>query len=94
MGGKSYRWIEWNVTHIQEHGVETRDAELVIERAKQPYPLRIGNEKWLVRGAGQGGRLLQVIYLLDDDDTVFVIHARPLTESEKRRYRRRRRHGS
>jgi hypothetical protein len=44
----------------------------------------------LVMGPGDGGRFLQVIYLLDADDTVFVIHARCLTDHEKRRYRRRR----
>jgi hypothetical protein len=32
--------------------------------------------------------MLQVIFVLDDDDTVFVIHARPLTEQERRRHRR------
>lgn len=31
------------------------------------------------------------IYVLDDDGTAYVIHARPLTDAEKRRYRRRRR---
>ena len=30
-------------------------------------------------------RLLQVVFVLDDDGTVFVIHARPLTDLEKRR---------
>jgi len=34
------------------------------------------------------GRLIQVIFLLDQDDTVFVIHARPLTDKEKRRFHR------
>jgi hypothetical protein len=40
-----------------------------------------------VWGRGRGGRLLQVV--LDDDDTIFVIHARPLTAGEKRRYLKR-----
>jgi hypothetical protein len=34
---------------------------------------------------------MQVIFVLDPDDTIFVIHARPLTDWEKRRYRRRKR---
>jgi uncharacterized DUF497 family protein len=42
----------------------------------------------LVWGPGRSGRLLQVIFALDDDGTVFIIHARPLTERERRRYRR------
>jgi hypothetical protein len=32
--------------------------------------------------------LLQVIFVLEGDGTIFVLHARPLTEREKRRYRR------
>jgi uncharacterized DUF497 family protein len=42
-----------------------------------------------VWGRGRSGRFLQVVFILDDDDTVFVIHARPLTDREKRRFRRR-----
>ena len=42
-------------------------------------------------GPTAAGRLLQVVFLLDEDDTVFIIHARPLTEKEKRRRRRRQR---
>jgi len=50
------------------------------------------DDKWLVwarTGPNHGDRLLQVVFLLDDDDAIFVIHARPLTEREKRRFRRR-----
>jgi uncharacterized DUF497 family protein len=45
----------------------------------------------LVQGQGRGGGFLQVVYVLDPDNTIFVIHARRLTDREKRRYRRRRR---
>ena len=48
----------------------------------------IEDDKRLVWGRGRGGRLLQVIFVLDDDGTVFIIHARPLTQKEKQRYRR------
>jgi len=33
----------------------------------------------------------QVIYILDEDGTIYIIHARPMTDREKRRYRRKRR---
>jgi len=56
---------------------------------RPPYPKKIDDDKWLVWGRGRGGRFLQVIFVLDPDDTVFVIHARPLTDNEKRRYRKR-----
>ena len=84
-----FRWNEWSVEHIAKHGVKPDEAELVIRRARRPYPRYHGDDKWLVWGRGQGGRFLQVIYVVDDEDSVFVIHARPLTENEKRRYRRR-----
>ena len=47
------------------------------------------DDKWLVWARGHGDRLLQVVFILDADGTVYVIHARPLTEREKRQYRRR-----
>ena len=43
-----------------------------------------------MQGRGVSGRFVQVCYLVDDDGTLYIIHARPLTDSEKRRYRRRR----
>jgi hypothetical protein len=33
---------------------------------------------------------LQVIFIFDPEDTVFVIHARPLTDREKKRVRKKR----
>jgi uncharacterized DUF497 family protein len=84
-----FRWIDWNRDHIAEHGVDWKEAEMVVRQAAPPFPQQIGDDKLLVRGRGNGGRFLQVIYVLDADDTVFVIHARPLTEREKKQYRRR-----
>ena len=83
-----FRWIEWNEDHVQQHGVSPEEAEAVIERARTPFPRMIEDDKRLVWGRGRGGRLLQVIFVLNDDGTVFIIHARPLTQKEKQRYRR------
>jgi len=58
-------------------------------QAADPYPQHREDDKFLVWGLTPGGRLVQVVFLLDKDDTVFVNHARPLTEREKRRRRRR-----
>jgi uncharacterized DUF497 family protein len=84
-----FRWIPWNVDHIAEHAVEPEEAEMVVRGATPPFPQQIGEDKLLVIGRGRGGRFLQVIYILDPDAAVFVIHARPLTDREKKRYRRR-----
>ena len=83
-----FRWNEWNFNHIAKHGVGPDDAEQVLRRARPPYPRRIEEDKWLVWGKDSGGRYLQVIFVLDDDDTVYVIHARPLDDHEKRVFRR------
>jgi len=86
-----FRWIDWNRDHVAEHGVEAEEAEAVVRQAVPPFPQQIGDDKLLVMGQGRAGRYLQVIYVLDPDDTVFIIHARPLTEREKKRYRGRKR---
>ena len=39
-------------------------------------------------GKTDAGRYLQVIYLIDEDDALFVIHAMPLTGRRKRNFRR------
>lgn len=84
-----FRWNDWNIEHVARHGVALEEAEAVIEAASGAYPRRDADGKWLVRGRGRGGRLLQVIYLMDDDGTIDAIHARPLTQKETKRFRRR-----
>jgi uncharacterized DUF497 family protein len=74
---------------VSRHGVTPEDAEDVVRSARVPFPLVQDNEKYLVWGPGTGGRLFQVVFVIDPDHTVFVIHARPLTDREKKRYRRR-----
>lgn len=64
-------------------------AEAVVRSAKDPYPRYREDEKWLVWGRGRRGRLVQVVFVLDPDDSIFIIHARLLTDSEARRYRKR-----
>lgn len=84
-----FRWIDWNREHVAEHGVSEEEAEMVVRSAKPPFPEDAGDDKLYVAGRGTGGRLLQVVYVLDPDKTAFVIHARPLDDREKRRFRRR-----
>jgi uncharacterized DUF497 family protein len=86
-----FRWNEWNAEHVAQHGIEAEAAEHVVEAAEAPYPRRIGEEKLLVWGPNPAGDLVQVIFVLDEDGSAYILHARPLTEREKRRYRRQRR---
>jgi uncharacterized DUF497 family protein len=86
-----FRWNEWNLEHATQHGVSTTEAESVVNAARPPYPEEAGEEKLLVIGRGQGGRSVQIVYIPDKDGTLYIIHARPLTPSEKKRLRRRKR---
>ena len=86
-----FRWNEWNTDHVGKHGVSPEEAEMVVRDARQPFPRKIEDDKWLVWGRGQGGRFLQVIFVADPEETVYVIHARLLNEHEKRRLRRKQR---
>jgi hypothetical protein len=45
----------------------------------------MANGKWQVVGRGQGDRFVQVVYTVDPDDTLFIIHAMPLTTRRRRR---------
>ena len=87
---RSFRWNEWNVEHISEHGVSPEEAEEIVLAARPPFPENQGDGKWLVRAASSHGKYLQVIYVIEEDQRVYVIHSRPLTDREKRNLRRRR----
>jgi len=83
-----FRWNDQNVEHIAGNGVDPEEAEQVVENGEPPWPRYRGDGRYLVWGRGRGDRLLQVVFVLDPDDAIYIIHARPLTEREKRRYRR------
>jgi hypothetical protein len=51
--------------------------------------------EWNIEHVGRHGvtpemaeEVLQVVFVLDEDGSIYVLHARPLTDTEKRRYRR------
>jgi uncharacterized DUF497 family protein len=81
---KQFRWIEWNWEHSTKHGCTIREIESVVRNAGRGFPRRWERDKWLVIGRGTGGRMVEVVYLLDDKDTAFVIHAMPLTTRGRR----------
>ncbi|MGD0462521.1 MAG: hypothetical protein ABSB74_08535 [Tepidisphaeraceae bacterium] len=83
----SFRWNEWNLDHVTRHGVSVVEAEKVVRRASRPWPRRAGERKWIVEGRGLGDRPVRVVYLVDSDDAIFIIHAMPLTTRRRRRSR-------
>ena len=87
-----FRWNAHNIEHIAEHGVTAEEAESVICDARSPFPRMIGNDKSLVWGQTENGDYLQVIFIYSPPGTIYVIHARPMTDKEKSRLRQRRRY--
>lgn len=83
-----FRWNQWNLDKCNKHNVAPSEAEYVINYPARGYPRKVGDEKKLAVGRTADGTFLQAIYLVDPDGTLFVIHSRPLTESEKRAFRR------
>jgi hypothetical protein len=79
-----FRWIEWNRDHATKHECSIPEVESVVRHAGRGFPRKRDRKKWLVIGRGTGGRVIEVVYLLDDDGTAFVIHAMPLTTRRRR----------
>ncbi|HET6246851.1 MAG TPA: DUF4258 domain-containing protein [Tepidisphaeraceae bacterium] len=79
-----FRWNEWNLEHATKHGCKPDEIESVVRNANRGYPRRWRNSTWLVEGRGQGDRFVEVVCVLDPDNTIFVIHAMPLTTRRRR----------
>ena len=86
---KSFRWNQWNIDHIAEHGLAPFEAEHVVNHAVRPWPEDTGEGRLRVLGVGPDGTYLNVGFIYSPPGVVYVIHARPMTDKEKRRYRRR-----
>jgi uncharacterized DUF497 family protein len=80
----SFRWIEWNRQKIARHGISLAEAESVVRNARNPYPRRGKQGRWLVVGRGQGDRLIEVAFLRDPDSSIFIIRAMPLSTRRRR----------
>jgi uncharacterized DUF497 family protein len=87
--GPKFRWNDWNKDHIAEHRVSPEEAEFVVRHPARGFPRREGDGKYRVWGQSQDGRYVQVIYIFSPPGVTYVIHARDLNDSEKRRHRRR-----
>ena len=86
-----FRWNDWNTNHIAEHGLYPADAEYVVNYRRPPFPRYQGDGRYMVRGQTGDGLWIQVVYIFSPPGIVYVIHARPLNDREKRSIRRRRR---
>lgn len=67
-----------NRDHVSKHGVMPAEAQFVVEHAAPPFPQSVGDGKRRVWGATAAGRLLQVIYVLKEQDEVSPASVDPL----------------
>jgi uncharacterized DUF497 family protein len=65
-----FSWDEVNRDHIARHGVNPEEAEHVVTNAENPFPQTIEDGKFVVWGATDCGRQLQVIFVLKTPDQV------------------------
>ena len=79
-----FRWNEWNLEHATKHGCTIPEIESVVRNADRGWPRKGAEGKYTVEGRGQGGRKARVIYVIDPEGTLYVIHAMPLTTRRRR----------
>lgn len=65
-----FAWDDRNIDHIGRHQVSPREAEYVIENAESPWPQQKGENKLVVWGPTENGRLLQVIFASKAPDQI------------------------
>jgi hypothetical protein len=66
---KAY-WDLAGIEHIAKHGVTPGEVDYVLTRARPPFPEEIGDGKYLVLGSTEAGRLLQVIFVFREIETL------------------------
>ena len=87
-----FRWNDWNLREATKHGCKAEEIEEVVRWELRRGNFRVqGDDSNLVVGRGAGGRVLEIVFLFDApdasvlyDDTVYVIHAMPLTTRRRR----------
>jgi len=85
--GYGFRWNDWNLEHATRHGRPVEEIEAVVRREARARRVGdCGQEKLRVEGRGLGGRVIEVVFVIDDDEDrhFFVIHAMPLTTRRRR----------
>jgi uncharacterized DUF497 family protein len=85
MAAGDFRWNVHNIEHAQKHGCTIDEIQDVVARPQRGYPGKIGNGKFRVVGRGVGGRVIEVIFVRDVDETMYVIHAQQISTRRRRR---------
>ena len=71
-----FRWIAWNREQVRKHGLTERAVEHVVRNARHPFPRKFGRRGgWQVIGRTPTYERINVLYVIGDDDMIFVYHA-------------------
>jgi len=71
-------WNNWNIKHIEKHGVRPEDVNYILNHLHAPYPTAIGEGKFIARGQSESGRFLQVIFAYRSDKEVDLAELNPV----------------
>ncbi len=89
---KKLIWPEEQIEHIARHGVTPEEVEEVLFNTKGRVALRAAskgsNPVFNVFGQTKAGRFLICMMIQFPDRNGYPITARPMTESEKRNYKK------
>ena len=58
-----FAWDDDNCEHLAKHHVIPEEAEAIVIGAHEPYPMEVGDDKFVVWGQTENGRYLQVIFV-------------------------------
>ena len=83
-----FRWNDWNREHAAKHGVSREEAEQVVRSPFPHFPRRHKEGSWPAVGRAGGGRVIEVVYIVDPGGALFIIHAMPLTGRRRNKWRR------
>lgn len=86
MNIKRLRWNEWNIEHIQRHGVNQDEVEEVCY--SRHFAIKSGRGKMALWGQTADGRYLFVVLVIEDYGDHYPISARDMDEREKKQYRK------
>jgi hypothetical protein len=75
MEDRDFAWNDYNLDKIAKHGVTRQEAEHAV-RFFKARPHKKGT--WIVLGRGNSNRKLQVIFTINPDGRIYVIHAMPV----------------
>jgi hypothetical protein len=79
-----FRWNKHNVDVISKYRITRLEAEIVVRYASQFFPRQTGKGKWYVVGKGVKRRLIEIGFVLDPDNTIYIYHALPVGGKQRR----------